>query len=91
MSGAVTSIAPSPTLMVSTALDRLARVHSLVAPPGIAGSHQERKGEILEKTYLAGTPTVVIWDRRVAIKSSKKGSDAGEGDDDVWDNLENVS
>ncbi|KIM49170.1 hypothetical protein M413DRAFT_98830 [Hebeloma cylindrosporum] len=88
ISGAITSIATSPGGMVSTALDRYARVHSVFPPPERAGSHQERKGEVLDKTYLNSVPTVVVWDRRLSDKPSVS---PHEQDDEVWNNMEHVS
>ena len=89
LSGAVTSIAPSPTVIASTALDRYARVHSLVSPPSIAGSHQETKGKVLEKVYVTSTPTVIIWDKTVNNNTLEQSST--HDDDDVWNNMEHIS
>ncbi|KJA20199.1 hypothetical protein HYPSUDRAFT_217095 [Hypholoma sublateritium FD-334 SS-4] len=89
LSGAVTSIAPSPMIMASTALDRYVRVHSLVSPPPVAGSHQERKGGVLEKAYVTSIPTVIIWDKTVNKTPSEEYS--AQDDDDVWNNMENIS
>lgn len=74
--------------MVSTALDRYARVHSVFPPPEQAGSHQERKGKVLEKTYLNSVPTVVVWDRCLGDELSVS---PNEQDDEVWNNMEHVS
>ncbi|KAF8959039.1 hypothetical protein BDZ97DRAFT_1906298 [Flammula alnicola] len=89
ISGAVTSIAPSPNIMASTSLDRFARVHSIVAPPSGPGSHQERKGTVLEKSYLTCVPTAIVWDKCISDNFSKESST--NEDDEVWDNMENVS
>jgi ribosome biogenesis protein NSA1 len=53
---------PSPTGLVSTALDRYARVHSTFPPPIEAGQAQDDKGAVLEKVYMKSVPTCVIWD-----------------------------
>jgi len=89
ISGAVTSIAPCPAAMVSTALDRFARIHSVPAPPHNVGERQERKAEVLEKCYLNSTPTVVVWDQ-CNIKQSLKRQAEGE-EDEIWDELENIT
>jgi ribosome biogenesis protein NSA1 len=85
ISGAVTSIAPSPTVMLSVSLDRFARVCSILPPPQIVGENQERKPEVLEKCYLGSTPTVVIWDENIDESGQKSNED-----DEIWDKLENI-
>ena len=55
-------MAPSPAHLVSTALDRYARVHSTFPPPPEAGQPQDDKGAVLEKVYMKSIPTCVIWD-----------------------------
>jgi ribosome biogenesis protein NSA1 len=55
-------MAPSPAGLISTALDRYARVHSTYPPPAEAGQPQNNKGTVLEKVYLKSVPTCVIWD-----------------------------
>ncbi|KAF8163257.1 hypothetical protein B0H34DRAFT_650386 [Crassisporium funariophilum] len=90
LSGATTSIAPSPTVMISTGLDRYARVHSVVAPPAKAGSHQERKGQVLEKTYLASVPSVVVWDGRIPNDTPSNDIERQSEDDEIWDNMEHA-
>lgn len=84
--GAVTSIAPSPSLMASTALDRFSRIHSTFAPPPEAGQQQEKKGEILDKIFMTNTPTVVVWDQDVTLPAP----DTTGPEDDIWDNMVNV-
>ncbi|THH13434.1 hypothetical protein EW146_g6788 [Bondarzewia mesenterica] len=91
LSGAVTSLAPSPTFLASTALDRYARVHSIFAPPAEPGLAQEHKGEVLEKIFMKSVPTAVVWDQDTS--QSGKSSDADEGSengDDVWEGMESV-
>ncbi|KAF8902096.1 hypothetical protein CPB84DRAFT_1910183 [Gymnopilus junonius] len=89
VSGAVISTAQSPGFLVSVALDRYARVHSTVAPPVQPKAHQERKGEVLEKTYLTSTPTIVVWDKREVTKIPQENA-TEDDDDDVWENMEHV-
>ena len=76
LSGAITSIAPSPTVMASTALDRFVRIHCTPLPPQQAGQQVEKKGEILDKVYVKSIPTVIIWDGDIArdlnVKNLKK-------------------
>ena len=94
LSGAVTSIAPSPTFVASTALDRFARVHSTSVLPQQAGQQVEKKGEVLDKVYTKSIPTVVIWDGdAVNIGLNTDNTDDGEidnEDDNVWDTMQNV-
>ncbi|KII88580.1 hypothetical protein PLICRDRAFT_629267 [Plicaturopsis crispa FD-325 SS-3] len=90
ISGAVTSIAPSPSLLASTALDRYARIHSTFAPPAKVGEQQERKGQVLEKVFMKSTPTVVVWDgeeNAIRVNSVEEGEEEGG---DVWEGMENV-
>jgi len=82
IAGAVTSIAPSPSILASTALDRLSRIHSTFAPPSKAGQQQEKKGEILDKIFMTSIPTVVVWDQEVAGVEKTT-----ETEDDVWNNM----
>ncbi|KAF4615274.1 hypothetical protein D9613_003018 [Agrocybe pediades] len=89
ISGAVTSIAPSPTFLVSTASDRYARFHSVVAPPATPRAHQEHKGQILDKTYLTSTPTAVVWDKHLHVQVADDESE-DEDDDEVWDQMEHI-
>ncbi|KAF8797980.1 hypothetical protein BYT27DRAFT_7178293 [Phlegmacium glaucopus] len=89
MSGAVTSISPSSTIhMVSTSLDRYFRIHTVVPPPSQSGSHLERRGGILEKTYLTCVPTTVVWDQQTTSKTTM--NDNTTYDDDLWDKMEHV-
>jgi ribosome biogenesis protein NSA1 len=74
--------------MVSTALDRYIRVHSVVPPPERSGSHQELKGQVLETAYLNSVPTVVVWDQCL---SNEPSAFFREQDDEMWNNMEHVS
>jgi len=74
--------------MVSTALDRYARVHSVFPPPERAGSHQERKGTVLEKIYLNSVPTVMVWDQCLIDEPSVSPQEEA---DEVWNNMEHIS
>ena len=90
-------MAPSPAGLVSTALDRYARVHSTYPPPAEAGQPQDNKGAVLEKVYLKSVPTCVIWDevtdedaeqrdemRRDGVAADDDGSDA----DEIWKGMQ---
>lgn len=89
ISGAVTSISPSSTIqMVSTSLDRYFRIHTIVPPPSRSGSNVERKGEVVEKTYLTSVPTVTVWDQ-VELSKTTIGDNTSEHDD-LWDQMEHV-
>ena len=71
--------------MVSTSLDRYFRIHTVVPPPSQPGSNLERRGGIVEKTYLTSMPTVVVWDQQ----KTKKINDTLE-DDDLWNKMKHV-
>lgn len=92
-------MAPSPAGLVSTALDRYARVHSTFPPPAEAGQPQDNKGTVLEKVYLKSVPTSVIWDEVAGEDAdhadgmqrdggARADSDGSEADDDVWEGMQ---
>ncbi|KAK7014906.1 WD repeat-containing protein 74 [Favolaschia claudopus] len=87
LSGAVTSMAPSPSLLVSAALDRYCRMHTSFAPPLEAGKNQEHKGEVIEKVFMTSVPSVVAWD---CVEAETPAPQPEAEDDDVWDGMENV-
>ncbi|KAF7338337.1 hypothetical protein MVEN_02059200 [Mycena venus] len=88
LSGAVNSMAPSPSLLVSTALDRYCRIHTSFPPPPDAGQNQDNKGQVVEKVYMTSVPTVVAWD---GVESTTQAPEPeAEDDDDVWDDMENI-
>jgi ribosome biogenesis protein NSA1 len=74
-------------VMLSVSLDRFARVCSTLPPPQKAGENQERKPEVLERSYLTSTPTVVVWDQNLVAS----GQNSKDDDDEIWDDLENIS
>jgi len=79
----------APGIMVSTANDRYARVHTTFAPPAQENQNLDHKGEVLEKVYVTTTPTVVAWDD-TAESTEKMTPPSDEQDNDVWDDLEQV-
>ncbi|KAJ7685136.1 hypothetical protein DFH06DRAFT_1157559 [Mycena polygramma] len=87
LSGAVTSIAPSPSILVSTALDRYCRIHTSFPPPAEAGQSQDNKGQVMEKLFMTSVPTVVAWD---GVHSATLNPEPVADDDDVWEEMENV-
>ncbi|KAJ7156025.1 WD40-repeat-containing domain protein [Mycena crocata] len=87
LSGAVTSMAPSPSLLVSTALDRYSRIHTSHSPPLEAGQNQDNKGQVVEKVFMASVPTVVVWD---GVETTPPALEIEAEEDDVWDDMENV-
>jgi ribosome biogenesis protein NSA1 len=87
LSGAITSMAPSPSLLVSTALDRYCRIHTSFPPPPEAGQSQDNKGQVVEKLFMTSVPTVVTWD---GVESAVTVPEPIVEDDDVWDEMENV-
>jgi len=72
-------MAPSPARLVSTSLDRYARVHSTFPPPPEAGQPQDDKGAVLEKVYMKSIPTCVVWDG---------GANEEDADKDVWEGMQ---
>ncbi|KAJ6502599.1 hypothetical protein C8R45DRAFT_1092425 [Mycena sanguinolenta] len=89
LSGAVTSMAPSPSLLVSTALDRYCRIHTSFPPAPEAGQSQDNKGQVVEKVFMTSIPTVVAWDG-VESRTSVPELGAEDDDDNVWNDMENV-
>lgn len=86
ISGAITAIAPSPSIMMSTSLDRYARAHSVIPPL----SSRDRKGEILQKLYLTGVPTAAVWDHTFPGGATAANEESAEEEDDVWDKMVHV-
>lgn len=76
--------------MVSTSLDRYLRIHTVVPPPSQPGSHLERRGAIIEKTYLTCAPTAVMWDQMETSKTTTSDNTTDFEDDDLWDKMEHV-
>jgi len=87
LSGAVVSLAASPSLLASSSLDRYARIHSVFPPPQ-PGQQQEHKGEVLEKIYLKSIPTTIVWDQNQVIET--KGPSATNDDDNLWETMERI-
>ena len=89
-------MAPSPAHLVSTALDRFARVHSTFPPPPEAGQPQDDKGAVLEKVYMKSIPTCIVWDGVVDDEAADNdnddnmrcGSGGGGGGDENGDSSE---
>lgn len=90
----MTSIAPSPTFVASTGLDRFACIHSTSVLPQQAGNQVEKKGQVLDKIYTKSIPTVVIWDGDVTntgLNVDKPDEEENDSEDEnVWDALQNV-
>jgi len=80
-------MAPSPSLLVSTALDRYCRIHTSFPPPAEAGQSQDNKGQVVEKVFTTSAPTVVVWD---GVKTVASAPEPETEDDDVWDEMENI-
>lgn len=79
IAGAITSIAPGPVGLISTSLDRYARVHSTYPPPPETGQSQDEKGAVLEKVYMKTIPTCVVWD---GVTDEDDDADEDEDDED---------
>lgn len=93
IAGAVSSLAPSPSLLASVAQDRFMRLHSTFPPPKEPGQQQDNKGVVLDKLYMKTIPTVVVWDRSedASQATSATEEDAEEvDDDDVWAAMEDA-
>jgi len=94
ISGAITSFAPRPSFLASVGRDRFLRLHSTFSPSAELGQHQANKGEVLDKLYMQVVPTAVVADPNnlVNLTLDKNVDDeAGdEGDEDVWDQMEDV-
>ncbi|KAH9066430.1 hypothetical protein EDB87DRAFT_1679166 [Lactarius vividus] len=97
IAGAITSMAPSPAGLASTALDRYARVHSTFSPPAEAGQPQNNKGTVLERVYLKSIPTCVVWDEvegedadhhSDGMRQDGAGADSEGSDADVWEGMQ---
>jgi ribosome biogenesis protein NSA1 len=85
ISGAVSGLASSGDFLGSTALDRYIRVHSIAALPDQAGGQQESRGEVLDKVYLASTPTAIVGGYH--DEAPKKQLEDIDGDDDIWNDM----
>ncbi|CAK5277717.1 unnamed protein product [Mycena citricolor] len=90
MSGAVTSVAVAPSLLVSSALDRYCRIHTTAPPPTQPGQNQETKGSVVDKVFLPSIPTVVAWNG-ISDGPLSPGSETEHAEeDDVWDGMQDV-
>ncbi|KAI0046124.1 hypothetical protein FA95DRAFT_1494459 [Auriscalpium vulgare] len=91
LAGAVTSIAPSPTNLASSALDRYVRVHSTF-PPAEPGTQQDNKGAVLEKVFARSIPTVVVWDHVMNSEGREYGLEQADGlsdgEEEVWEGMQ---
>jgi len=100
-------MSPNPAgLLISTARDRYARVHSTCPPPPEAGQPQDDKGTVLEKVYMKSIPTCVVWDAVTDVDAHDEdddhggtqrdgggdgeGGDDGDNEDDVWEGMQVV-
>jgi len=90
IAGAVTSIAPSPSILASVSLDRFARIHSTFPLPLKAGQQQEQKGQVLERIFTTSVPTAIIWDQSDSVRTLADAEEQKDGDEDVWEGLENI-
>jgi ribosome biogenesis protein NSA1 len=101
IAGAITSMAPSRAGLISTSLDRYARVHSTYPPPPETDQPQDEKGAVLEKVYMKTIPTCVVWDGvtdeddddddddRMRPGDDDDDDDSGD-DEDVWAGMEDA-
>ncbi|ESK96927.1 hypothetical protein Moror_6505 [Moniliophthora roreri MCA 2997] len=89
ISGAVTSIAPSTSVMATVAQDRFIRIHSVHPPPMEVGKQQKQKDEVLDKIYAKIMPTVIVWDQ-CTVKESSRTFHADEDYEDVWNGMEEI-
>ncbi|KAI6039029.1 hypothetical protein EDC04DRAFT_2879742 [Pisolithus marmoratus] len=84
ISGAVTSVSPSPSFLASAALDRYTRIHSTSPPLAEVGKRADERGTTLGKVYMTTLPTVVVWDQQ-----EEMGVD-GEEDENIWETMKHV-
>ncbi|KIK31263.1 hypothetical protein PISMIDRAFT_670281 [Pisolithus microcarpus 441] len=84
ISGAVTSVSPSPSFLASVALDRYTRIHSTFPPPPVPGKRADERGTTLEKVYMTTVPTVVAWDQREEAEAGE------EEDENIWEAMKHV-
>jgi ribosome biogenesis protein NSA1 len=77
-------------MLASVSLDRFARIHSTFPLPLKAGQRQEQKGQVLERIFMNSVPTAIIWDQSDCVRSLADAEAQKDGDDDVWDELENI-
>ncbi|PPR03523.1 hypothetical protein CVT24_007009, partial [Panaeolus cyanescens] len=91
ISGAVNSMAFSPSYLASTSHDRYLRVHSTVAPPKEPATNQEQRGTVLTKAYTTATPTCVVWNPMSVLSGTGPNEqDIEDGDDEIWQKMEHV-
>ena len=91
LSGAITSIAPSASVLASTCLDRYTRIHSVFPPPSLPGQPQEGKGMVVDKIFMNSTPTVIAWDQNeVSPGRGSQVEEPEEPEDDVWNAMKRV-
>ncbi|KAF7793038.1 hypothetical protein EIP86_004143 [Pleurotus ostreatoroseus] len=86
VSGAITSVAVAPSFLVSSSSDRFLRLHSTYPPTESAGGQQEDKGQVLNKSYVKVTPTVVVWDNEANI-TEQAGSVHDDEDEAIWEGM----
>ncbi|KAI6028356.1 hypothetical protein F5J12DRAFT_715033 [Pisolithus orientalis] len=84
ISGAVTSVSPSPLFLASVALDRYTRIHSTSLVPTKAGNGADKRGTTLEKVYMTTVPTVVVWDQQEEMDVDQ------EEDENIWETMKHV-
>ena len=90
-------MAPSPAGLISTSLDRYARVHSTYPPPPEAGQPQDEKGTVVEKVYMKSIPTCVVWDGVTEedvdedddhrMRPGDKDGNCSGDDEDLWEGM----
>ncbi|KAG8907390.1 hypothetical protein FRB99_004415 [Tulasnella sp. 403] len=98
ITGAVVSVAPlAREHFASVSLDRYIRLHSAPALLSTTTGNQTKRGTVVHKEYLKGTPTAVVWDGidhiSKAISEGKarrerERDDEREEVEDIWDNMQ---
>ncbi|TFK29892.1 hypothetical protein FA15DRAFT_752036 [Coprinopsis marcescibilis] len=94
IAASITSIAASPTVLVSGAMDQYVRTHSVSPPAASTKERLDGKGIVLEKHFLQCTPTRIVWDGSTSEQAASNHNDDEELSDaehDVWDELEAAS
>jgi len=89
--GAVSDLVPTSSFLASTSQDRFFRLHSTVPPPEVAGKQQDERGEVLNSLYVKSIPTAVVIDPLGDISKAPDESLLGEGQEDPWEGMRDIS
>ncbi|KAI0797681.1 hypothetical protein C8Q75DRAFT_801608 [Abortiporus biennis] len=92
LSGSITTLAVSPNMLASGCQDRYVRLHSTFPPPSQVGQQQEKKGDVLDKTYAKVVPTAIVCDisadTSLAAPQNEGEVENDEDEDKLWEEME---